>query len=89
MFEYMSASLPIIASDFPLWREIVIQNDCGILVDPLNPVSIASAIDYLIDNQSEAIRMGENGRNAIETKYSWSNEAQKLFRFYDSLIMSP
>jgi glycosyltransferase involved in cell wall biosynthesis len=35
MFEYMSAGLPIITSNFPVWREIVEGNECGLCVDPL------------------------------------------------------
>ena len=37
MFEYMSAGLPLITSNFPFWREIVEKNNCGICVDPMNP----------------------------------------------------
>src|SRR5690606_27542083 len=52
MFEYMSAGLPVIASNFPLWREIVESNDCGICVDPLDSEQIAAAIDFLAENRS-------------------------------------
>lgn len=86
MFEYMSAGIPVIASDFPLWREIIEGNDCGLLVDPLNPLAIAHAIDYLVSNPEEAQRMGKNGRIAVETKYNWTMEEKKLLAFYDNIL---
>ncbi|MCS7232323.1 MAG: glycosyltransferase family 4 protein, partial [Elusimicrobiota bacterium] len=49
MFEYMLGSLPVIASNFPLWKKIVEDNNCGICVDPLNPKEIANAIKYILD----------------------------------------
>lgn len=85
MFEYMAAGIPVIASDFPLWREIVNGNSCGICVDPLSPAAIASAIDYLISRPDESQRMGRNGRKAIIEKYNWGIESSKLFKFYDDL----
>jgi len=86
MFEYMSAGIPVIASNFPLWRGIVEGNDCGICVDPLNPKAIAGAIDYLVMNPDEARRMGGNGRQAVLNKYNWRTEEKKLCAFYAGLI---
>lgn len=85
MFEYMAAGIPVIASDFPVWRKIIDSNSCGICVDPLKPEQIAAAIDYLISHPDHARRMGENGRNAVIEKYNWATESGKLFKFYDAL----
>lgn len=86
MFEYMSAGIPVIASDFPLWREIIQGNACGLLVDPLNPAAIAQAIDYLVSNPAEAQRMGANGRKAVNERYNWAIEEQKLLNFYEFML---
>jgi glycosyltransferase involved in cell wall biosynthesis len=86
MFEYMSAGIPVIASDFPLWREIIASNDCGLLVDPLNPIIIAQAIDFLVTHPQEAERMGRNGRKAVLERYNWPNEERKLLDFYDRIF---
>lgn len=81
MFEYMSAGIPVIASDFPLWREIIESNDCGLLVDPLNPSAIAQAIDYLVTHPEEAQRMGINGRKAVNERYNWAIEEKSCLSF--------
>jgi glycosyltransferase involved in cell wall biosynthesis len=86
MFEYMAAGIPPIASNFPLWREIIEGNNCGLCVDPLDPAAIAQAIDYLVTHPDEARRMGENGRRAVLEKYNWSIEEAKLLRFYKEIL---
>lgn len=86
MFEYMLAGLPVIASHFPLWREIVEGNECGICVDPLSPDEIAAAIDWLVENPDLARRMGENGRVAVRERYNWEIEQRKLFGLYEELL---
>lgn len=85
MFEYMAAGVPVIASHFPLWREIVEGNECGICVDPLDPQAIAGAIDYLVTHPQDAERMGRNGQRAVAEKYNWGIEEQKLLGFYAAL----
>ena len=86
MFEYMSAGIPVIASHFPLWKQIVEGNNCGICVDPLNINEIANAIIWIIENPEQAELMGENGRRAVE-KYNWEQESNKLIHVYKELLV--
>lgn len=86
MFEYMSAGLPVIASHFPLWREIIEGNRCGLMVDPLNPREIAEAIKFIFDNPRETEEMGCRGRKAVETKYNWLGEEKKLLEVYRRIL---
>ncbi|HBZ06504.1 MAG TPA: glycosyl transferase [Massilia sp.] len=82
MFEYMSSGIPVIASNFPLWRDIIEGNRCGICVDPLDPQAIADAIDHLVTHPDIAKSMGERGRQAVLEKYNWGIEAARLTDFY-------
>jgi glycosyltransferase involved in cell wall biosynthesis len=86
LFEYMSAGIPVIASDFPLWRQIVEGAGCGLLVDPERPAAISEAIDHLINHPLEAAAMGERGRRAVEEKYNWDRESEVLIGFYQRLF---
>ncbi len=86
MFEYMAAGIPVIASDFPMWREIVLGNQCGLCVDPMDSTAIAQTIDYLFEHPEEARQMGDNGRRAVLERYNWSVEEVKLINFYKNIL---
>lgn len=90
LFEYMAAGIPVISSDFPLWREIVEGTQCGLLVDPENTEAITAAMQWILDNPEEAQAMGDRGRRAVEQIYSWETEAKTLVAFYrDRLGVRP
>jgi glycosyltransferase involved in cell wall biosynthesis len=85
MFEYMAAGLPVIASDFPFWKSIVEDNNCGLCVDPLDSKALADGIMFLLNNPEEAKVMGENGKKMVKEKYNWTIEEVKLLSFYKEL----
>ena len=86
LFEYMSAGLPVIASNFPLWKKLIEEIGCGLTVNPMDPNAIADAIHWLIEHPAEAERMGRAGQQAIRTKYNWEIEGGKLLEFYNGLL---
>lgn len=86
IFEYMEAGLPVICSDYRLWKEIVEGNNCGICVDPKDVKAITQAIQYILDNPKEAEIMGQNGRKAVLERYNWSSQEKMLLKLYSELL---
>ena len=86
LFEYMAAGIPVVASDFPLWREIITGNNCGICINPLSSKEISEAIVFLNTNPEIAKTMGENGRRAVVEKYNWETQKEKLLSLYLTLV---
>jgi glycosyltransferase involved in cell wall biosynthesis len=85
MFEYMAAGLPLLASNFPLWRQIVEETQCGVCVDPCLPAEIAKAIAHLLADESACRAKGRAGRKAIVERFNWRNESKKLLNLYGEL----
>lgn len=87
IFEYMAAGLPVIASDFPLWRELLNREGSGVTADPLNPHSIAAAMQTLLADPARAAEMGRRGQEAVWERYNWETESQKLLDLYQSFAV--
>lgn len=85
LFEFMEAKLPVICSDYKLWKDIVEKNNCGICVNPNNLDEIKGAIEYILKNPPKAILMGENGRSVVIEKYNWSTQEEELVKLYQRL----
>lgn len=82
LFEYMASGIPVIASDFPLWRSIIEGSNCGILVNPYSSTEIAEALIWLSSNLSKAKKMGDNGRDAVLKFYNWESQEKILLDYY-------
>jgi glycosyltransferase involved in cell wall biosynthesis len=88
LFDCMSASLPVIA---PCFAEevatIVRAAGCGTLVDTASPEAIAEAISELAAADLRQ-RLGDKGREAALSIFSWENEARKLVELYERALPS-
>lgn len=86
MFEFMAAGLPVIASDFPLWKKIIEDNHCGICVNPQNVHEVRAACKTLLEETALGEMMGHSGRKAVIQKYNWNYEKEKLINLYQEII---
>lgn len=85
IFEYMMSETAVIASDFPMMRNIVKSSNCGILVKPDRAQDIAKAIEYIGENREKARKMGINGYNKVKELYNWDKCSNNLFKAYEDL----
>jgi glycosyltransferase involved in cell wall biosynthesis len=86
LFEYMAQGIPLVASNFDLWKAIIEKVNCGICVDPSDPSAIADAIHVLLSDKAKAQQMGENGRGAVLNIFNWESEEKKLIELYNKLV---
>jgi len=86
LFEYMAAGLPVIASNFDLWKDIVEGDECGMTVDPTSPLQIAAAVDDLLAHPEIRRIMGRNGQQAVRAKYNWERESRALLELYREVL---
>ena len=88
IFEEMMAELPVVCTDFQLWKDFIQRYHCGICVNPHDVDEIRKAISTLIDDPGLAMEMGKNGRLAVEKEFNWSIEEKKLVELYKSFQLN-
>lgn len=78
MFEYLAAGVPIISSDLPVLREILLNEKNCILVSPADVNSWTSALDRIINNTEFAEYIGSNAHFQYQREHTWNSRAEKI-----------
>jgi glycosyltransferase involved in cell wall biosynthesis len=89
LFEYMASGLPVIVTNFPLWREIVEASGAGICVPPRDPRAIADAIERLHRDRDLRRRMSLAGKQAAERQWTWEVDGRVLGGLYSDVTGGP
>ena len=71
LFEYMSAKLPVVASNIPHWIEMVEGHNYAAFADPTRPAAIAAALCRLYEDPSDSEQMGLRGYEAVMSQFNW------------------
>lgn len=86
LFEAMAAGVPVIGSDLPGIRDVVIEHDCGILFQAGDARGLAAAVARLAGDAALAEAMGRRGRAAAVATYSWDARAEQTHALLADLL---
>ncbi|HFU7090346.1 TPA: glycosyltransferase family 4 protein [Bacillus cereus] len=86
IFEYMSFGIPVVASNFPDWKELIENNNSGIVVDPFNIEQITDAVYGILTNKELSMEFGGNGLQAYREQFNWTIEERKLVKLYEEIL---
>lgn len=88
VLEAMSCGKPVISTNVGGVPEIVKNHENGILLPPNDPVSLAAAIDYLIENSDVRASLGKKARDHVIENYSIESATRTLCTIYERLSNS-
>jgi glycosyltransferase involved in cell wall biosynthesis len=83
-FDYIHAGTPQVTMNYPEYRKINERFEVALLIDDLEPGTIAGALNKLLNDKLLYHRLRQN---CLRTRQElcWQNEKQKLLDFYSKL----
>lgn len=86
VLEAMKYGKPVIASNAGGIPEIVVDGQTGLLVPVGDPRALADRISFLLENEDQAKRMGMQGRQRLEERFSITDVVAKIEAAYEQLV---
>ncbi len=78
MFEYMSTGVPIISSNLPVLREVLVNRKNAILVKPSDVDDWLAGLDSLHADPALSSRIGEQSFKDLQERYTWKARAKAI-----------
>lgn len=88
LLEAAASGRPVIATDVPGCREIVINGKNGLLVPVKNADSLAQAITRLAKDKQLRVMMGEYGRKIVESEFSADIINSQILELYERALIA-
>ena len=86
IMEAMSAAVPVIASDIPGNRDLVVHEQTGYLVDIGDRAAFAKLTDLVLNDADLSRRLGQAGQQRMLTEFSIERMVERHAALYRELI---
>ena len=86
ILEAGASEKPVIVSEMGGLTEVVENRVTGLVVPAKNPEKAAEALEYLVKNKGERVRMGKAARERILNKYDFRQNLEQMYQIYDDSL---
>ncbi len=87
LFEYLAACIPVVASDLPEIRKVVVDFDVGVVANANNRADLLAALRQATFDRILREKWRRNIPSVFET-FNWSSASQKFLHLYDDVLES-
>ncbi len=88
LFEYLAAGLPVLGSDLPEIRRVIVEHDVGCVVNPADPQALRDTIQRMVDDANARRRWAARAPAAADT-FGWERTSKRFIQVYQSLLSGP
>ncbi len=78
MFEYMASGIPIVSSDLPVLREVLLDGVNAMLVEPGDVQAWCNALDGLLADPDLRYRLATAAHDDLVRSYTWDSRAKAV-----------
>lgn len=84
--EAMALGVPVIASDLPVLRDLVLPDETGMLVPPGDPSALAAAMMTAVDSVDAMRRLGRRAREMVGERHSLTRMCEETAQAYRDIL---
>jgi glycosyltransferase involved in cell wall biosynthesis len=85
LLEYLSMQKPVIVSEIPAHRSTVGSSLAAIFLSSVNAKEIADKIEYAYKNRDKLVEWGKEGKEIVQSDYSWESISRNLDQYLTAL----
>lgn len=86
MVEALACECPVVASDLPAIRDVIVHGNTGWLVPQKTPEAIANAVAKLLAEPELRRQMAVSGRNHVVQNFDWVAVSSRYASLLDGLV---
>lgn len=85
LIEAAACGRAVVTTDWPGCRDAIVPNETGLLVPVKDSMTLADAIQHLVENPAQRLAMGEKGRKLAEDVFDVNKVVAQHIDIYKTL----